>query len=148
MTKRDIIMQIRSAKAAHIRWKSFVQISLRGIVTQDSKVDIPIVQTECDFGNWYYGDGMILSMIPGYMAIEEPHEMVHEIYIQIYTLQKATFKGGFFTSERKFLKKREEEVNRLSANFSDYVKILVEAMNQLEIDVLKLQDEEIESMMG
>jgi len=141
-------MHIRSAKAAHIRWKSFVQISLWGIVTQDSKVDIPIVQTECEFGKWYYGNGMILSMISGYMAIEEPHEMVRKIYIQIYTLQKATFKGGFFTSERKFLKKREEEVNRLSTNFNDYVKIVVESMNQLEIDVLKLPNEEIESLMG
>jgi len=111
-------------------------------------VDIPIVQTECEFGKWYYGDGMILSMISGYMAIEEPHEMVRKIYIQIYTLQKATFKGGFFTSERKFLKKREEEVNRLSTNFNDYVKIVVESMNQLEIDVLKLPNEEIESLMG
>lgn len=148
MTKRDIIMQIRSAKAAHIRWKSFVQISLRGILTQDSKVDIPIVQTECDFGKWYYGDGLALSMLPSFAALEEPHEMVHETYIQIYTLQKASFKGGFFTSERKFLKKREEEVNLLSANFNDYVRILVESMTQLEIDVLKMPDEEIENLLG
>ncbi len=147
MTKRDIIMQIRSAKAAHIRWKSFIQISLRGVITQDSKTEVPIVQTECDFGKWYYGDGMSLTIIPSFNALEEPHEMVHELYIQIYTLQKAKLKGGFFTSTYKLLKKRQEEVDRLFENFNDYTKILTEGLTQLEIDVLKMSDREIEEII-
>lgn len=147
MTKRDIIMQIRSAKAAHIRWKSFVQIALRGVITDDVKVEVPIVQTECDFGKWYYGEGMSLSELHSYQALEEPHELVHETYIQIYTLQKAKLKGGFFSSKNKQMKKRQEEVDRLAANFNDYTKILIEGLNQLEIEVLRMSDHEIENII-
>jgi len=146
MTKRDIIMQIRASKAAHIRWKSHVQITLRGVITNQSETDLPIVQTECDFGKWYYGDGMALSILSNFAALEVPHEMVHEIYIQIYTLQKAKLSGGFFTSKRKILQKRQEEVVTLTASLNDYSKILVETIHQLEIEVLQMNDDEINDL--
>jgi len=146
MTKRDIIMQIRASKAAHIRWRSYVQIALRGIITDKSKIDIPIVQTECDFGKWYYGEGMTLSMLSNFAALELPHEMVHEIYIQIYTLQKAKLSGGFFTSKRKILKRRQQEIVTLMASLGDYSKILVETVHQLEIEVLQMNDDEINDL--
>jgi hypothetical protein len=146
MTKREIIMNIRAAKAAHVRWKSFVQIALRGIITKSSKADIPIVQTECDFGKWYYGDGMVLSMLTNFAALEEPHEMVHEMYIQIYTLQKAKLRGGFFTNTRKLLKRRQQEIGILMANLNDYSKILLGTLHQLEIEVLNMNDDEIKDL--
>ncbi len=146
MTKRDIIMNVRSAKAAHVRWKSYVQIALRGIITDSSNVDIPIVQTECDFGKWYYGDGMSLSMLPNFAALEEPHEMVHEMYIQIYTLQKAKLRGGFFSNKRKMLKRRQQEIITLMANLNDYTKILLGTLHQLEIEVLNMNDDEIKDL--
>jgi hypothetical protein len=146
MTKREIIMNIRAAKAAHVRWKSFVQIALRGIITESSKADIPIVQTECDFGKWYYGDGMALSMLTNFAALEEPHEMVHEMYIQIYTLQKAKLRGGFFTNTRKLLKRRQQEIGALMANLNDYTKILLGTLHQLEIEVLNMNDDEIKDL--
>lgn len=146
MTKRDIIMNVRSAKASHVRWKSYVQIALRGIITDSSKVDIPIVQTECDFGKWYYGDGMALTMLSNFAALEEPHEMVHEMYIQIYTLQKAKLRGGFFSNKRKMLKRRQQEIVTLMANLNDYTKILLGILYQLEIEVLNMNDDEIKDL--
>lgn len=146
MTKREIIMQIRSAKAAHIKWKSLAQIAIRGVISDKIKVEVPIVQTESGFGKWFYGSGMSLSELQSYNALEEPLEMIHETYIQIYTLQKAKLKGGFFSSKNQQIKKRQEEVDRLFANFNDYAKILVEGLNQLEIDVLRMSDQEIEKL--
>ena len=146
MTKRDIIMNVRSAKASHVRWKSYVQIALRGIITDSSKIDIPIVQTECDFGKWYYGDGMALTMLSNFAALEEPHEMVHEMYIQIYTLQKAKLRGGFFSNKRKMLKRRQQEIVTLMANLNDYTKILLGILYQLEIEVLNMNDDEIKDL--
>lgn len=148
MNKRDIIMQIRSAKAAHIRWKSYAQIAIRGIVTNTSQSTVPLVQTESEFGKWYYGDGMTLSMLRSYNALEEPNEMVHETYMQIYTLQKAKLKGGFFSSRNQMLKRRQQEIDNLILTLSDYSKILIEGLNQLEIEVLKLTDEEIDKMVN
>lgn len=148
MNKRDIIMQIRSAKAAHIRWKSYAQIAIRGIVTTTSQSNVPLVQTESEFGKWYYGDGMVLSMLRSYNALEEPNEMVHEMYMQIYTLQKAKLKGGFFSSRNQLLKRRQQEIENLVATLNDYSKILIEGINQLEIEVLKLSEEEVEKMVS
>lgn len=136
-------MQIRSAKAAHIKWKSFVQIALRGLITDDNFTNTPVVQTECDFGKWYYGDGMFLSMVPSFNALEEPHEMVHELYMQIYTLQKAKLKGGFFSNKARLMRKRQVEIARLTENFNDYTKILIESLQQLEIDILQMGDDEL-----
>ncbi len=147
MKKREIIMQVRSARSSHVRWKAFVQIALRGIITNHSEDNLPIVQTECDFGKWYYGDGMILSMSPNFQSIEMPHEMLHESYIQIYTLQKAKLRGGFFTSKRKMLKRRQEEITTLLANLNDYSRIILETMHQLEIEVLNMSNEEIDNLI-
>jgi len=146
MTKREIIMQIRASKSSHVRWKSYVQIALRGIVTDKTQTSLPIVQTECEFGQWYYGDGMFLSLLPNFQALEEPHEMLHEMYIQIYTLQKAKLQGGFFTSKRRMLKKRKDEISKLIANLNDYSRIMLETIRQLEVEVLQMTNEEIREM--
>jgi len=140
-------MQIRAARSSHVRWKSYVQIALRGIITTHSDNNLPIVQTECNFGKWYYGDGMMLSMSPNFQNIEIPHEMLHESYIQIYTLQKAKLRGGFFTSRRKMLRKRQKEINSLLANLNDYSRIILETMHQLEIEVLNMSDAEIRDLI-
>lgn len=139
-------MQIRASKSSHIRWKSYVQIALRGIVTDKTQASLPIVQTECEFGQWYYGEGMFLSLLPNFQALEEPHEMLHEMYIQIYTLQKAKLQGGFFSSKRKMLARRKEEVSLLIANLNDYSRIMIETIRQLEVDVIQMTNEEIREM--
>lgn len=146
MTKREIVMQIRASKSSHVRWKSYVQIALRGIVTDKTQASLPIVQTECDFGKWYYGEGMFLSLLPNFQALEEPHEMLHEMYIQIYTLQKAKLQGGFFTSKRRMLNQRKEEISRLIANLNDYSRIILETLRQLEVEIIQMTNNEIKEM--
>lgn len=146
MTKREIVMQIRSARASHVRWKSYVQIALRGIVTDQTQASLPIVQTECEFGKWYYGDGMFLTMLSNFQALESPHEMIHEMYIQIYTLQKAKLHGGFFTNKRKLLRRRKEEISKLIANLNDYSRIILETLHQLEIEVLQMSKKDINEL--
>ncbi len=148
MNKKDIIMQIRSARASHIRWKSYVEITLRGIILNTTEENLPIVQTECDFGKWYYGDGMNLSSSVNYQNLEYPHEMIHEIYIQIFTLQKAKLRGGFFITKKRLLRKKKAEIDRLHQSFNDFSKILVETLKQLEMEVLSMSDAQIREMFN
>jgi signal transduction histidine kinase len=115
-------------------------------VTDQVDAALPIVQTECDFGKWYYGDGMFLSLLTNFQSLEYPHEMLHEMYIQIYTLQKAKLQGGFFTSKRKMLRKRQKEIGQLVANLNDYSKIMMETLQQLEIEVLRMNSSEISNL--
>ena len=148
MNKRDLIISIRAARADHIRWKAYISIALRGIVTTNSEEMLPIVHTECGFGKWYYGVGSSLSSLENYQSLEDPHEMLHEMYIQIYTLQKAKLRGGFFTSKRRLLRRRKAEIVSLVANLNDYSKIITTTLRQLENDVLNMSNADIENLIN
>lgn len=148
MNKRDLIIPIRAARADHIRWKAYISIALRGIVTTNSEKTLPIVHTECGFGKWYYGGGMALSMLPSYVSLEEPHEMLHETYIQIYTLQKAKLRGGFFTSKRKMLRKRRDEIVSLVADLNDYSRIITTTIRELEVEVLNMSASDLDNLIN
>ncbi|MBK1792444.1 CZB domain-containing protein [Persicirhabdus sediminis] len=81
----QILAQIRSAKAAHIQWRTNAQALLSGItISQDL---VPLAHTDCKFGKWYHGEGAVLSQLESYRTIATPHEMLHTIYMQIYNLQ-------------------------------------------------------------
>ncbi len=136
MTKREIITQLREARAFHIHWKSYVLLSLRGIVKEHSKTNFPIVQTECDFGKWYYEDASLFSNFPAFQDLEKPHELIHEIYIQIYTLQNSSLKGGLFSSKSKLLRKRQQEISELLAKLNEHSSGLLNSLEQLEKEVL------------
>lgn len=135
MTKREIITQLRKARASHIHWKSYVLLSLRGIVSDHSKTNFPIGQTECDFGKWYYEDSFLLSNFPTFQSLEKPHELIHELYIQIYALQNAGLKGGLFSSKAKLLRKRQQEIGDLLTKLNELSTELINSLEKLEKEV-------------
>lgn len=141
-------MKIRYARAAHMKWKSFAQIYIGGIITDISSNNLPIIQTEADFGKWYYGDGIALSLLPSYHSIEEPLEQVFSNYLQIYTLQRAKHKGGFFSIFRNSDTRREKELEVLRLGFNNYNKILLDSIQQLEMEVMTLSDKDFEEMIN
>jgi len=135
MTKRDVITQIRKARASHVHWKSYVLLSLRGIVTDHAKTNFPIVQTECEFGKWYFGDDGFLSRFSSFQDLEKQHEMIHEIYIHIYTLQNTKLRGGFFTRKSKMLQDRQHEISVLVKRLNNYSNSLLDTLKRLEEEV-------------
>lgn len=140
MTKKDAIIKIHLAKAAHMRWKNLAQISIGGL-GDASKISIPILQTESEFGKWYYGEGMNLSMLSAYMNIEGPLEEVFNTFIQIFTIQRSKKKDkggmfGFFGNDAK----DKKELDTLIANFNIQNKLLIEAIHALELEIMKMSD--------
>ncbi len=140
MTKREIITQLRAARASHIHWKSYMLLSVRGIVADHAKTNFPIVQTECDFGKWYYDVASLLSNFPTFQDLEKPHDLIHEIYIQIYTLQNSSLKGGLFSSKSKLHSKRQQEIGELLAKLNEHSNGLLNSLEQLEKEVLLEKD--------
>ncbi len=136
MTKRDIITQLREAKASHIHWKSYMLLSVRGIVDEHTKTNFPIVQTECDFGKWYYEEEAAFSNFSSFETLEKPHEMIHELYIKIYTLQNTSLKGGLFAKKKKLLQNRRQEIIGLLAQLNEYSVDLLDNLARLEKEVL------------
>lgn len=141
MTKRDIITQIRKARASHVHWKSYVFLGLRGIVTDHDKTNFPIVQTECDFGKWFYANTAVLSKYLSFPDLEKPHEMVHDLYIQIYAMQNARLKGGLFTNKNKLLQSRQHDISDLVSKLNNYSGILLDTLKRLEEEVSEEKDD-------
>ena len=91
--KATVLAQIRMAKSAHMRWRSYAQAIISGVEIEENKV--PVRYTDCTFGKWYYGEGQkILGHLDAYQAIATPHKVLHAIYERIYrTIHNPEKKG-------------------------------------------------------
>ncbi|HFS67846.1 MAG TPA: hypothetical protein ENK67_06500 [Flavobacteriia bacterium] len=141
--KSDLISKLRMAKTSHMKWISDVQILIRLGDVEQANAKVPVNYTSCDFGRWYYSDGQMLSEYSEYTDIEEIHQLVHDTYLQIYSLYKKPIEGGFFNSAKKQLAEREEKALKLDIILKRYSKLLFELLVTLENKIKSLSDQEI-----
>jgi hypothetical protein len=82
-----ILSELRKAKAAHIKWRSYAYAMVSGLDI-DSEYT-PLEHTDCAFGKWYYGAGKEhFGHLDTYLGIEVPHKILHKLYSKIYDLAK------------------------------------------------------------
>ncbi|MDX1352999.1 MAG: CZB domain-containing protein [Thiomicrorhabdus sp.] len=145
MTKREIITQLRAAKAAHIQWRAYAQAIVSGFSVDQNHV--PVIHTNCKFGQWYYGKGQMLSKLPSYSAIDAPHATLHQIYMEIYKLMFSESQKGFLsrllTSKEKEREQNEKQAKELMKSMIAVSETLLDTINILEQEVMDLTDEEI-----
>ena len=84
MDKKEIIANLRKAKTAHIRWRSYAQALVSGVPLEEDRV--PVIHTDCEFGRWYFGDGQALAGLKSFQGIAVPHEQLHAVYMEIFKL--------------------------------------------------------------
>ncbi|GAB4303160.1 MAG: hypothetical protein Kow0096_25110 [Thiohalomonadaceae bacterium] len=148
MDKKQVITHLRAAKSAHIKWRSYAQAIVAGLPVNEDQV--PVIHTDCAFGKWYYGPGQKLSSLPGFQAIETPHEALHSIYMQIFKLLFETEEVSFF---QKFIgtgKKRDdrrEQLNTLLNSLIEMSKTLLAAIELLEQEVLGMDEKEVAELI-
>lgn len=149
MTKKaDILNNLRSAKAAHLRWKAHAHAMVEGLPLEEGQ--IPMIHTDCAFGKWYYGAGQSLSTLRTYAALDEPHEQLHTVYMKIFKLlfgedDRSLF-GKLFGSKAKPAK-NHAEAETLMAKLAHISTDVVELLNRLEKEVVAMSDEEIEALI-
>ena len=146
--KTDILSNLRSAKAAHLRWKAHAHAMVEGLPLEEGQ--IPMIHTDCTFGKWYYGVGQSLSTISSYAALDEPHEQLHTTYMKIFKLlfgedDRSVFSKMFGSKAKPAKNLAEAEI--LMAKLASISGTVVELLNRLEKDVLALSDEEIDALM-
>ena len=146
MTKADIMKRLKSARLSHLIWRNYAQALISGIAIDKEKV--PVVHTDCDFGQWYYGDGQLLSSFPSFQAIEAPHKNLHSEYMQICI--------GLFGDEcpvgnknidnlgLKHLPNSNDAKNQHIRKIIDASSALLAAIEQLETDIKKREDSDLE----
>jgi len=142
MTKQEVILQIRQAYIAHIKWRSEAQAIHMGLPMLEKKVDL--LQTDCAFGQWYYGDGQHLSLLETFKSLEPMHDKMHHIYQSIYHLENKKKKSRFLKlkTEDEVLKKKQ-----IRAYFKDMAKIskhFLETLKELETDIIGIPDKYFE----
>lgn len=81
--KEQAIQQLRKAKSAHLKWRTFAQAMVSGVSIDETKA--PVDHTACDFGVWYHSDGQAINDISDVFAdLDEPHQLLHATYSNIY----------------------------------------------------------------
>ena len=147
MTKRELIMQIRSAKAAHIRCMSWVQDQVRSFKTNETPIETTIAKTDCDFGKWYANEGQVLADFPNFIALDEPHQKVHEINEEICNIGATQLKGSLFSSKKNKIMKRNRQIETLMEQFNNQVVFINETFDLLEHEILNMSDESVEKLV-
>jgi len=119
--KDTILRELRKAKAAHLKWRSYAYAMVSGLDIDAEYA--PLEHNDCAFGKWYHGAGKEhFGHLDTYSGIEVPHHILHKIYHKIYD------------SARKG-KLQEAEVD---------AKRLTELSRQV-IDALELVEHEVDS---
>lgn len=144
MTKKEVIQQLRAAKAAHIQWRAYAQAIVGGFSVDQNHV--PVIHTNCKFGQWYYGKGQMLSSLSGYSSIDGPHAMLHQVYMEIFKLMFGEVKGGLFRSKEKIRAQNKKKAEELMGNLISISETLLEAINMLEQEVMAMSEEEIAAL--
>ncbi len=139
--KREIIDEILQAKTGHKRWLAYARALHMGIPVD--KKAIPMIETDCHFGKWYYGKAQVFSNLESFKAIEEPHTMLHQIYMQMYKLRKTPLETGLFISKKAAEKKRQEKLDKYMEQLNHISDLLMESLSHFENDIRNMSDADI-----
>ena len=92
-------LDLSSAKAAHLNWKTKLRSFLDGkaSLTREQAVS----HRHCDFGKWYYSDGKSkFGHIKAIREVEDPHKQLHDLIKKIVDLKN---NGQLKEAERVYL---------------------------------------------
>ena len=146
--KKELIGKLRDAKKAHRRWVSNAQILMQGVPVKNDQ--LPLNETECGFGHWYYGEGQALRSYPVYRNIEAPHTALHTTYLQIFDLLFRERKVSLFS--RMLGKKAEpspaelESARRLFTVLNAESLKIMELLDELEDLIVSMDDKDFKNL--
>lgn len=150
MDKQDTLQRLRAAKSAHLQWRARAQALVAGVEVDEDK--IPMLHTDCKFGQWYYGDGQDLASLESYKAIEEPHEILHAVYMKLFQALHGEVQDNRSGWQKLFGKKTDlqaEQVARAKEHMDELVdisKTLLASIDVLESELKGMDDEAIQAL--
>ncbi len=135
--KDDTLTQLRNAKKAHIKWVHRARALTEGLPVE--KDAIPMDSTECIFGQWFYGEGQSLGLMPGmdcFKEIEYKHNDLHDAYLKIFKIYFGEMNRSFFSklfNLKKTVSLHEQEIA------VDYFAQLKAISEELLVQIEKLE---------
>jgi hypothetical protein len=126
--------KIRQARASHARWVRRAKHLIEGLPISEDM--IPIDSTSCEFGMWFYHEGMKFKSNPELLkylnSIEEKHNHLHDIYLKIYKIYFVDTRVSWY---RSILTNKHREV---SPNECAYAKVYFDSLEKVSEELLAL----------
>lgn len=140
MNRFEIIARIHSARAAHKEWVARAEALVAGLPL--NKNQVPVLPTNCVFGQWYYGPGQALRRLPTYKAIEGPHDELHKTYMEIFQLlyeePNVSALGKMFGKKKRLKKQQQEKAASLIPTLRKQSEQVCLMLDHLEDQVMQL----------
>jgi len=145
MNKETALEQVRKAKLGHKKWMSYAKAIHIGINLD--KDAVPMIETDCNFGKWYYGEGQIFSDLESFQAIEAPHSLLHQTYMRLYKDRRKPVKSGFFVSKSKAQNEKKRKLDELMNQLIQVAQLLMDSLKEFEEDLKNMSDFEFNKLM-
>ncbi len=129
MSKEETLTQLRNAKKAHVKWVQRARALTEGLPVE--KEAIPMDSTECAFGQWFYGEGQKIGIMPGmdcFKEIERKHSELHEVYLKIFKIYFGDVNRSFFSKLFNLKKKISESEHDIAVEFFAHLKKISEEL--------------------
>ncbi len=145
MEKKELINQVRLARSSHVAWRANAQALVCGFDVDQQKV--PVLHTATHLGQWYYGQGQILSQIPEYQAVEPSLILVHQQYMQVYKLMFGKVRRTFFKSKEKIKEENCAKAKEKMMELTGISDTLTESLLHLERRIIDMEEAELSRLM-
>ena len=137
MNKAETVKHLHSAKKAHLKWVHRAKALIEGLPIE--KEAIPVACTECQFGQWFYGEGESLNTIVGKDAlseIETLHFNLHDMYMKIFKVYFGDIERSFFSKLFNLKKSVSESDKEMARNYYEQLSVisyqLIDVIDKLE----------------
>jgi len=133
--------EIQKARLSHLTWVARAEALVMGIPLE--KEQVPLLETECGFGQWYHGEGRVLRSLLSYVALEKPHHDLHHIYMEIFQLlygkHERSLLNKLFGFEQALKKEAVEKATALIPELKKVSQQVIEGLDKLEFDIQRIR---------
>lgn len=148
MNKQEVLSQLRQAKNAHIRWRTYAQALLHlSDQQEDIQAKAPVAHTDCQFGQWYYNNIDQLGFLKSYQLIDPLHENLHRTYARIFEVMEASVEKNailkLFTTKGRQFEKQKKAAMPLMKELENISQTLLKAIEVLESEINEMDEEKL-----
>lgn len=150
MTRNQIIQKLHNAKRSHLAWVGRAELLTQGHEIQ--KEQIPVLHTDCAFGDWYFGDGQVLNALSEFQAIDAPHKHLHDAYASVFKLITDEENASAFSRLLGIAKRKKEAdqpvIHQHMNNLEQASNTVISTLELLENRLHAMSDEEFDRLVA
>jgi hypothetical protein len=143
MIRTDAIEMLRIARTAHMQWMARAKAIVAGVSL--NKDLVPVMHTDCKFGQWYYGPGKFLNSLKSYQDIEVTHAELHSVYREIFELifgvEESSLMKKLFSVDSGQKQEKLIKAKALIPRLVEISKEMLSLLDRLEHDLIQMPDE-------